>query len=234
MKIERLRSFMTRDKDRPRVVVAIDTDDGLTGWGECYNHGPDKALPPILDYLFEFLRGQDPRRIEYLILMLMQQSRFPPGALMLAAISAIDHCLWDISAKALGVPVYQLLGGNARDRVKVYAGVYTAPDPAAARDEFDKLHAEWGISAFKLSPYRIDMHRHRWGEVVRTSAEYFRKLRETVNSEYEIAFDAHAKILETSQAIQLGNALAPYDPMFFEEPIRPENFEAWAELKQRP
>ena len=140
MKIDRLRAFMSRDKDRPRVIVAIDTDDGLTGWGECYNHGPDKALPPILDYLFEFIRGQDPRRIEYLILMLMQQSRFPPGALGLAAISAIDHCLWDISAKALNVPVYRLLGGNARDRVKVYAGVYTAPDPAAARDEFDRLN----------------------------------------------------------------------------------------------
>lgn len=232
MKIDRLRSFMSRDKDRPRVVVAIDTDDGLTGWGECYNHGPDKALPPILDYLFDFIRDQDPRRIEHLILMLMQQSRFPPGALGLAAISAIDHCLWDISAKALNTPVYRLLGGNARDRVKVYAGVYTAPDPAAARDEFDKLNSEWGISAFKLSPFRIDMHKHRWGEVVRTSAEYFRTLRETVKPEYEIAFDAHAKIFETSQAIQLGNALAPYDPMFFEEPIRPENFEAWSELKR--
>ncbi len=232
MKIDRLRSFMSRDKDRPRVIVAIDTDDGLTGWGECYNHGPDKALPPILDYLFAFIRGQDPRRIEHLILMLTQQSRFPPGALGLAAISAIDHCLWDISAKALNAPVYRLLGGNARERIRVYAGVYTAPDPAAARDEFDKLNAEWGISAFKLSPYRIDMHTHRWGEVVRTSAEYFRALRETVKSGYEIGFDAHAKILETSQAIQLGNALAPYDPMFFEEPIRPENFEAWGELKR--
>ena len=51
MKIERLRAFMSRDKDRPRVVIAIDTDDGLTGWGECYNHGPDKALLPLLDYL---------------------------------------------------------------------------------------------------------------------------------------------------------------------------------------
>ena len=68
--------------------------------------------------------------------------------------------------------------------------------------------------------------------MVRTSADYFRTLRETVNSEYEIAFDAHGKIFETSQAIQLGNALAPYDPMFFEEPIRPENFEAWGELKR--
>ncbi|TCR62996.1 mandelate racemase/muconate lactonizing enzyme family protein [Bosea sp. BK604] len=232
MKIERLRAYMSRDKDRPRVVVAIDTDDGLTGWGECYNHGPDKALLPLLDYLFEFIRGQDPRRIEYLILYLLQQSRFPPGALGLAAISAIDHCLWDISAKALGVPVYRLLGGNVRDRVRVYAGVYTAPDPAIARDALDALNEQWGLTAFKLSPYRIDMHAHRWGEVVRTSAEYFRALRETVRSDYEIAFDAHAKIFEVGQAMQLGNALAPYDPLFFEEPLRPENFEAWGELKR--
>jgi galactonate dehydratase len=232
MKIDRLRVYMSRDKDRPRVVVAIDTDDGLTGWGECYNHGPDKALLPLLDYLFTFVRGEDPRRIEYLNLYLLQQCRFPPGALGLAAISAIDHCLWDISAKALGVPVYRLLGGNVRDRVRVYAGVYTAPDAAIARDEFDALNEQWGLTAFKLSPYRIDMHSHRWGEVVRTSAEYFRSLRETVRSDYEIAFDAHAKIFEIGQAIQLGNALAPYDPLFFEEPLRPENIEAWGDLKR--
>jgi galactonate dehydratase len=96
----------------------------------------------------------------------------------------------------------------------------------------DALYDEWGLRAFKLSPYRIDMHRNRWGEVVRTSAEYFRQLRETVRSEYELAFDAHAKIFEPAQAVQLGNALAPYDPLFFEEPIRPENFEAWGELKR--
>ena len=223
---------MTRDKDRPRVVLAMDTDAGVTGWGECYNHGPDKALLPLLDYLAGFLAGHDPRRIEFLVQLLLQQSRFPPGALGLAAISAIDHCLWDISAKALGVPVYQLLGGHARDRVRVYAGVYTAPDPAQARDEMDALREGWGFTAFKLSPYRIDMHANRWGEVVRTSAEYFRQLRETVDSRYEIAFDAHAKIFEPRQAVQLGNALAPYDPLFFEEPIRPENFEAWGDLRR--
>ncbi|MBI1775796.1 MAG: mandelate racemase/muconate lactonizing enzyme family protein [Proteobacteria bacterium] len=233
MRIERLRAFMTHDKDRPRVVVAIDTDDGVTGWGECYNHGPDKALPPLLDYLFELIRGQDPRRIEYLMLYLLQQSRFPPGALGLAAISAIDHCLWDISAKALGVPVYMLLGGNARERVRVYAGVYTAPDPPQARDQADTLNAKWGLTAFKLSPYRIDIHANRWGEVVRTSAEYFRALRETTRADYEFAFDAHAQIFEPIQAVQLGNALAPYDPLFFEEPIRPENIKAWGELKRQ-
>ena len=232
MKITGMRVFMARDKDRPRVIAAMDTDEGITGWGECYNHGPDKALKPILEFLYPFLEGQDPTRIEYLMLFLMQQSRFPPGALGLTAISAIDHCLWDISAKALGVPVYKLIGGHARDRVRVYAGIYTAPDPHHARDEMDALNASYGLTAFKLSPYRIDMHKHRWGEVVRTSAEYFRSLRETVRSDYEIAFDAHAKIIEVSQAMQLGNALAPYDPLFFEEPLRPENFEAWTELKR--
>jgi galactonate dehydratase len=126
-----------------------------------------------------------------------------------------------------------LLGGNARDRVRVYAGVYTAPDPPAARDEFDRLNQDWGLTAFKLSPYRIDIHAHRWGEVVRSSAEYFRRLRETVRADYEIAFDAHARIFEPAQAVQLGNALAPYDPLFFEEPIRPENVEAWGKMKQQ-
>ena len=232
MKIDRLRVFMSRDKDRPRVVLAMDTDEGITGWGECYNHGPDLALFPLLEYLLRFIRGQDPRRITHVHQYLMKQTRFPPGALGLAAISAIDHCLWDISAKALGVPVYQLMGGRVRDKVEVYAGMYTAPDAPQARDAMDALNAQWGIKAFKLSPYRLDMHRHRWGEVVRSSAEYFRQLRETVKPEYELAFDAHAKIFEPTQAIQLGNALAPYDPLFYEEPIRPENFEAWGELKR--
>jgi L-alanine-DL-glutamate epimerase-like enolase superfamily enzyme len=105
MKIDRMRVYMTRDKDRPRLIVALDTDDGLTGWGECYNHGPDLALPPLLDYLYGFISGQDPTRVDYLVNLLIQQSRFPPGALGLAAISALDHCLWDLAAKAVNVPV---------------------------------------------------------------------------------------------------------------------------------
>jgi galactonate dehydratase len=230
-RIARLRSFMSRDGDRPRVIVAIDTEDGLTGWGECYNHGPDRALPPLLDYLAEMIAGEDARRVEYITLKLVQQARFPPGALGLAAIAAIDQCLWDIAAKALGVPVYQLLGGAMRDRVRVYQGIYTAPDPAIARDTVAALHERYGLTAFKLSPYRIDLHAHRWGEVVRQAGDYFGRLREVAPSHFDFAFDAHAKIFEPWQAVQLGNALAPYDPLFFEEPIRPEHIPAWAELK---
>lgn len=233
MRIARLRSFMSRDGDRPRVIVALDTECGITGWGECYNHGPDRALPPLLDYLTDMILGEDPRRVEYLTLKLVQQARFPPGALGLAAIAAIDQCLWDIAAKALGVPVYQILGGAMRDRVRVYQGIYTAPDPAIARDRVQELNDRFGLTAFKLSPYRVDLHATRWGEVVREAGDYFRRLREVAPSHFDFAFDAHAKIFEPWQAVQLGNALAPYDPLFFEEPIRPEHFPAWGELKSR-
>ncbi len=133
--------------------------------------------------MMTFLKGQDPTRIEYLLHYLMQQTRFPPGALGLSAISAIDHCLWISRPRRSACRSIACLAAMRRDRVKVYAGVYTAPDPEAARDEFDRLNAEWGPHRFKLSPYRVDMHRHRWGEVVRTSAEYFRRLRESVRSE---------------------------------------------------
>lgn len=230
MKITGLRSFMTCDRDRPRVLVSIDTDEGITGWGECYNHGPDKALPPLLEYLFLHIEGEDPTRIERLILKLLQQSRFPPGALGLAAISAIDHALWDISAKALGVPVYRLLGGHVRDRVRVYLGVYTAPEAATIHDHCQAMHETYGLSAFKLSPYRIDIHDNPWGKVVSTTAAWVGQLVDLC-PDFEFAFDAHAKLFEPWQAVQLGNALAPFHPLFYEEPMRPENIEAWGRLK---
>lgn len=232
MKITGLRSFMSRDRDRPRVLVAIDTDAGLTGWGECYNHGPDRALPPILDYLFLQITGEDPRRIERIMLKLFQQSRFPPGALGLAAMSAIDHALWDISAKALGQPVYQLLGGHVRDRVRVYLGVYSAPDPSAVRDYCDAMGERWGLSAFKLSPFRSDIHAEPWGKVLKTTGDWVERL-VTLCPDSEFAFDAHARLFEPWQAVQLGNLLGRFDPLFYEEPMRPENIEAWGRLKSQ-
>ncbi|MGL4438149.1 MAG: mandelate racemase/muconate lactonizing enzyme family protein [Bosea sp. (in: a-proteobacteria)] len=233
MRITRLRSFMSADINRPRVLVALDSEDGLTGWGECYNHGPDRALPPLLDYLALQIAGEDARRIEYLMLKLQQQARFPPGALGLAAMSAIDHALWDLNGKALNVPVYQLLGGAVRDRVKVYQGLYTAPDVPEARDQILSLQASHGIEAVKLSPFRGDIHVPRFGEVVRKTAEYVGALRKAIPDSIELAFDAHAKLFEPHQAVQLGNALAPFDPLFYEEPIRPEHIPAWRALKSR-
>ena len=231
MKITALKTFMQRVGNRPRLLVKIDTDEGISGWGEAYNHGPDYALPPLLDYLYPQIEGIDPRRIEFIVLKLLQSSRFPPGALGLAAISAIDHALWDIAGKAAGLPVYMLLGGNVRDRVRVYCGVYTAPDPLECKDTVQSLHARYGFTAFKLSPYRRDLHAGRWGQLCDEAGAWFGELRRICPKEFEFAFDAHAKIFEPYQAIQLGNALAPHDPLFFEEPIRPEHIPAWGRLR---
>ena len=231
MKIVAIHSFMQRDGNRPRLLVRVDTDDGISGWGEAYNHGPDRALVPVLEYLALQLSGHDPRRIEYLYQMLLQSSRFPPGAIGLAAISAIEQALWDVSAKALGVPVYMLLGGAMRDRVRVYCGLTIAPDARDAIAKMLELQANFGFTAFKLSPFRRDLHAGRWGLLCEEAGDYFAQLRRLGPPEFEIAFDAHAKIFEPYQAIQLGNALAPSDPLFFEEPIRPEHIPAWSRLR---
>lgn len=230
MKITGLRSFMSRDGNRPRVLVAVDTNEGITGWGECYNHGPDRSLPPLLDYLYLQIEGEDPRRVERIVLKLMQQSRFPPGALGLAAISAIDHALWDISAKAVGLPVYMLLGGNVRERVRVYLAVYSAPGVNQLQNHCTGMNVDYGFTAFKLSPYRADIHAEPWGTVVKATVDWAGALADLF-PDFEFAYDAHARLFEPWQAAELGNALAPFNPLFFEEPIRPENIEAWGRLK---
>lgn len=232
MKITGLRSYMSADRDRPRVLVALDTDEGISGWGECYNHGPDRALPPLLDYLYLQIEGEDATRIERLILKLLQQSRFPPGALGLAAISAIDHALWDLNAKALGVPVYRLLGGHVRDRVRVYLGVYSAPEPEDIRDFCAEKQETYGLTAFKLSPWRIDIHANPWGKVLKSTGDWIERIVDLC-PDHEFAFDAHAKLFEPWQAVQLGNLLGRFDPLFYEEPIRPENIDEWGKLNAR-
>ena len=233
MRISGLRSFVQRVGDRPRVLLRVDTDEGIVGWAEAYSHGPDLALPPLLEYLGGQLRGEDPRRVEYLSQLLLRTARFPQGALGLAAIAAVDHALWDISAQALGVPVYQLLGGAVRDRVRVYCGLYAAPDPAECHRLTSQLHQRYGFTAFKLSPFRGDVHSRRWGLVVAETAEWAAQLRPACGPEFDLAFDAHAMIFEPYQAVQLGTALAAADPLFLEEPIRPEHFASWGRLRDQ-
>lgn len=233
MRIVGFEAFRTRVGDRPRVLLRVDTDEGVSGWGETYNHGPDDAYLAIFAHLLGQIQGEDPTRVEHVTQKMIRLARFPPGALGSAAIAAVDHALWDISARALGVPVYQLLGGRVRDRVPVYCGLYTAPEPEAVRDQTAELHERYGLTAFKLSPWRGDIHARRWGQVVREIADWVGAVRESADPRWDFGFDAHAQIFEPQKAIALGNALAPYDPMFFEEPLRPEHLPSWAHLRHR-
>ncbi len=233
MKITALKSYVTRVDNRPRVLVKIETDEGIIGWGECYNHGPDRALPPILEYMFEEIKGIDPRRIEFIVQKILQHARFPPGAMGLSALSGIDIALWDIAGKAANLPVYMLLGGPVRDRVEIYHGLGGIHGIAEAIERTHQLHEEHGFTAFKMHPFVGDMHAQRWGIVCGRAAELFARLRAETPAEWRFAFDGHARIYEPIQAVQLANALAPHDPLFFEEPLRPEHAPAWGELKRQ-
>ncbi len=232
MKIIALKTVMTRTGNRPRALVKVETDEGISGWGEAYSHGPDLAIAPVVDYIFELIKGDDPTRIEYIMLKLFQQFRFPPGGIGLAAMSAIDHALWDIAGRAANLPVYKLLGGSVRDRVKVYRSIGGKNGKEAA-EQAKKLNAEYGFTAFKTSPFQLEPNSNRWGRVCAEAAKYFEELRKNIDDDWDVAFDPHAKIFMPIRALQLANALAPYDPYFYEEPLRPENSDAWAKLRSQ-
>ena len=232
MKITAIKTLMANYGNRPRNLVKVETDEGIFGWGEAYSIGPDLSVKPIIDYIATWFVGEDPRRIEYLMMKTHQQFRFPPGGTGLSAISGIEHALWDISGKAAGLPVYMLLGGHVRERVRVYQSVGGKTAEQAA-ESAQKLNDKWGFTAFKTSPFRLDPDKDRWGRVCAAAADYFEGLRKHTPEDWEFAFDPHAKVFEPIRALQLANALADYDPYFYEEPLRPEHIPAWQRLRQQ-
>lgn len=233
MKITDVTCYIASTGRRNIIFVKTETNAGITGWGESFSVGPDLAVAATVDYLKEWwLIGEDPRNIEYLWASMYQGLRFPPGSVGLAAMSGIEHTLWDISAKALGTPVYKLLGGRVRDRVRVYQSC-SGKTPEAAGEHAAYLVGKYGYTALKMSPYPPDPDLAPWNAVLREGPMFLRAVRRAVGEDVDIGLDAHAKIFEPARALEMARALAPYSPFFLEEPIRPENINAMAQLRRR-
>ena len=232
MKITDITCHIVDGGGRNIVLVRTETHDGIVGWGEAFSVGPDLAVAATIDHLKDWILGDDPRDIERLWATMYQGLRFPPGSVGLAAISGIEHTLWDISAKALGLPVYRLLGGRVRDRVRVYQGC-TGPTPEAAAEKAVALMEEYGYTSFKMSPFPPDDHLRPWNEVLREGPRHMAAVREAVGDDVDIGLDVHAKVLEPMRALELARAVEPYNPFFFEEPIRPEGIREMAWLRRR-
>ncbi len=232
MKIERIETFLANTGSRNYCFVKVLTDDGLHGIGEVYSVGPDRATEAAIHDFEEWLVGQDPLRIEHLWAMMYNGTRFPPGPTILAALSGIEHALWDIKGKALGVPVWQLLGGAVRDRVRVYQNPGGAT-PAEMAERAVALIERYGYTALKLAPHPPGAERLPWNAVVRAAAERLRAVRDAVGPDVDIGLDTHAKIFEPAKALQMARAVAEYNPFFFEEPLRPENIDALASFKKQ-
>jgi galactonate dehydratase len=227
MRITDITCHVVHGEGRNLLFVKTETDAGIVGWGEAFSVGPDLATAAVIEYLATWLKGEDPRDIERLWAAMYQWNRFPFGSIGMAAISGIDHSLWDISAQAAGVPVYELLGGRVRDRVRVYQGVGQDPDLAVA------LIKERGYTALKARPLARDQASRPWGENLRGAAKTMEDLRRAVGDDIQIGLDIHTNVFEPVRALELAYAVAPYNPFFLEEPVRPENVAEMALLRRK-
>src|SRR5262245_44548908 len=231
MKITQIDTFLVNMGHRNIPFVKVHTDEGIYGVGEAYSCGPDRATVEVIRDFAEWLAGRDPRDIEGLWHLMYTGSRFPGGSVVNAAISGIEHALWDISGKAAGLPVYRLLGGKCRERVRVYQSP-SGETPAALAEHALQLIDRYGYTALKLGPLPPNYQAMPWSAALRGAAARVEAVRRAVGDDIEIGLDPHARIFEPARALELCNAVAPYRPFFIEEPLRPENYEALSKLSQ--
>lgn len=238
MKISALKAVVVNAEMRNWVFVKLETDEaGLFGWGEASLEWKTRAVVGAVEDLAPMVVGEDPTRIEHLYQKLYRQSFWRLGVIGMSAISAIEQGCWDILGKSMDVPVYRLLGGAVRDRVRMYThlgggsmkAVYETFDPAPLMDLAQQVVAR-GYTALKVVfvPYSEPLMGVQY---VKRLAELMEKLRLAVGDRVDIMIDFHGRTYP-AMAVQYINALAEFNPFFCEEPVPPENVAALRQVRQ--
>jgi galactonate dehydratase len=226
MKITKMETFFVK----PRwVFLKIQTDEGVTGWGEPIAEGWSRSCAAAVREMTDYLVGQDPRRIEHHWQALRTGGFYRGGPILSSALSGIEQALWDIQGKALGVPVYQLLGGAVRDRIRMYGSVGGATCEDLVQSA--RTAREAGFTALKTCPFGaaefLEKPKFIDDMVARVAA-----LREGGGRGMDIGIDFHGRI-GPALAIRLIEAIAPSHPYFVEEPCLPENVDAMAAIARK-
>jgi len=210
------------------LFLKIETDEGIIGWGEPVIEGKAATVKTAVDELMEYLLGKDPMNIEDHWNVMYRAGFYRGGPILMSAIAGIDQALWDIKGKYYNAPVHQLLGGKARDRMKVYSwigGDRPAEVGAAAR----KM-AEQGFLAVKMNATEelqyIDSY-----EKIDAAIQRIAAVRDAVGPGMGIGIDFHGRVHKPMAKI-LAKELEPFRPMFIEEPVLPENNEDLREIAQ--
>jgi galactonate dehydratase len=228
MKITDIKTFLVGAGGRNWIYVKILTDQGIFGIGEAYSAGPDEAVVKVIEDFKLWLTGQDPRNIQYLFDVMVNTTRFPGGIITNSAISGIEHALWDIAGKAAGVPVWALLGGRVRNKIRTYQSTGGGRTHEEGGENARKMIEKYGYTALKMGIIANgDMPQNM---ALRLSAERVAAVRKAVGPDVDIGVDIHTKFVEVERAMRLAHALEPYNIMWLEEPIRPENFAAMKKL----
>lgn len=225
MKIAKIEQFFPL----PRVrLVKITTDNDIVGWGETTLEGKPKSTWGAVEELSEYLIGKDPLRIEHHWQHIYRSAFFRGGNVLMSALSGIDQALWDIAGKFYGVPVYKLMGGAVRDRIRVYAhwGIRDLSDEgkAKSKERLDWLMQQGQYTAFKAGPGG-KWRAHEPPAVIDDFVEKAYLMREWVGPDVELCFDFHGK-MTPALAIEICHEIKGMRPMFVEEPVPQENVDA--------
>ena len=232
MKITKIETLIGTDPAAGNLVyVRTHTDAGIHGVGEVYHVGPDMASTYWVEYFAEQLVGQDPTEIERNWALCYQGARFPIGSSGLAALSAIDVSLWDITGKALDKPVYELMGGKVRDKIRAYWDIHGSTPEELGEDA--RKFVDQGYTALKASPLSPNWRDMRWNDVLSDSKARFKAVRDAVGDDIDVGFDAHAAIYEPIRVLEVTDVLMEYNPWFMEEPIRMENRYEMGKLREK-
>lgn len=227
------------------IFVKVTTDTGITGWGECYAStvGPDAMRAVITDVFSRHMQGENPENIEKMFRR-VYSSGFTqrPDLTVMGAFSGLEIACWDILGKDRGRPVWALLGGKMNDRLRAYTYLYPLPHhehgpfwvspEMAAESAIDAV--DRGYTAVKFDP--AGPYTMRGGHMpamsdISRSVAFCRAIREAVGDRADLLFGTHGQF-STAGAIRLGQALEPYSPLWYEEPIPPDNLLEFQKVAQ--
>jgi galactonate dehydratase len=223
MKITRLTTFLVP----PRwLFVRVDTDEGISGWGEPVVEGRAHTVAAAVEELADYLVGKDPRHIEDHWSVLYRGGFYRGGPVLMSAIAGIDQALWDIKGKHLGVPVHTLLGGPVRNRIRVYSWI--GGDRPADTAKAAKEAVARGFTAVKMNATE-EMHFVDTHAKVQRVLENVQAVRDAVGPDIGLGLDFHGRVHKPMAKV-LMRELIPFKLMFIEEPVLSDHLEAIPEL----
>ena len=229
MQITGVKTFFADGGKRVFVFVKVETDQpGLVGWGEASLEAKPRAVAGCIADMEPMIVGEDPRRIEYIWQILYRGAFWRMGVIGMSAISGIDQALWDIKGKDLGKPIYELLGGPVRDKVRMYTHFGGENIEKTVEDAVNKVKAGW--TAIKTVPMPPTNYLEG-PKAIKQGAIMLSEVRKAVGDEIDILLDFHGRVTP-QMAIQYAKAFEPYSPLFIEEPVQSEVPDAMAQVKR--
>ena len=236
MQITDIKTFLVHPgKAKNLCFVKIETDEGIYGWGECYTQSDrDVQITAHVDQLRRYLIGRDPTNIKHFTQMAFDDFAGRRGSMdYYCAISGLEHAMWDIAGKAYGAPVYKLLGGACRDKIRVYANGWSGgnPTPDSLAERASEV-IEAGFTALKFDPIPGRWRTYVSKDVERAAVENVHAVREAVGPDVDILVEMHRR-LAPMHAVRIAHEIEQYRPFWYEEPILAENIPALASVRQK-